>query len=162
MNKTDWYKEEHPVESFRWSGLESQWIAKFRGEEWMYRNDSSKKLHQVFGPYIPLFVNWMGISRRGQTQMMGKKLHIAKLTSERLRTEAYLMAQVPQMGLLPVHIYLDVPWVPYQSLFEQMGFVTDLEGLPLLLERIAHFTPEEISQRETLVKEHIQFLVSST
>jgi len=57
------------------------------------------------------------------------------------------------MGLIPIHVYLDVPWVPYPSLYEELGFSTDLEGLPKLLERIAKMPLKELKERERRIEE---------
>ena len=44
------------------------------------------------------------------------------------------------MGLIPIYVYSDVPWVPYALLFRKVGYITDLDGLPPLL-RALHRTP---------------------
>ena len=51
---------------------------------------------------------------------------------------SYHLAETVQMGRVPIYVYSDVPWVPYERLFRQrLGYVTDLAGLPMLLTRLA-------------------------
>ena len=45
--------------------------------------------------------------------------------------------QTVQLGLIPVHVYYDIPWIPYEQFFEaEIGFVTSLDELPALLRRL--------------------------
>mmetsp|Transcript_34777 Transcript_34777/g.63301 ORF Transcript_34777/g.63301 Transcript_34777/m.63301 type:complete len:525 (-) Transcript_34777:10-1584(-) len=52
---------------------------------------------------------------------------------------SYHIAETFQMGLVPIHIYSDIPWVYYGELWrsETIGFVTSLAGLDALLTRLA-------------------------
>ena len=66
-----------------------------------------------------------------------------------------------QLGLIPVHVYYDIPWVPYYDggggFFEtKIGFVTSLDGLPALLRRLKNMTEDEFARREATVKAALQ------
>jgi len=61
---------------------------------------------------------------------------------------AFHLVETLQMGLIPVHVYLDIPWVPYRHLFESIGFSTDVPGLPALLKRLQNMTDSELEQME--------------
>ena len=54
------------------------------------------------------------------------------------------------MGLVPVYVYSDVPWVPYADLFPRVGFVANLTSLPALLRELAVTPPAELRRREAL------------
>ena len=48
---------------------------------------------------------------------------------------AYHVAETLQLGLLPVHVYSDRPWLPYPHLYARVGFTSSVLGLPSLLWR---------------------------
>ena len=51
---------------------------------------------------------------------------------------SYHISETVQMGLVPIHVYADEPWVPYpDTVFPQLGFATSLKGLYGLLARLA-------------------------
>ena len=59
--------------------------------------------------------------------------------------------------MIPVHVYYDIPWVPYESFFEtEIGFVTSLNELPVLLRRLQNMTSAEFARREASVKAALQ------
>ena len=61
------------------------------------------------------------------------------------------------MGLVPIQVYLDgdVPWMPYQTLLQNVSFVTDLQGLPALMEHLATIPDREIEAMEARIQEMI-------
>lgn len=69
------------------------------------------------------------------------------------RTSYHLMETL-QMGLIPVHVYTDVPWVPYSDLFlREIGFVARMDGvyeddIDGVLSRLKAMTVAEIELRE--------------
>ena len=65
---------------------------------------------------------------------------------------SYHLVEAVQMGLLPVHVYLDQPWVPYPLIYETFGWATDIRGLPALLETLAATSADELARREKIVK----------
>lgn len=68
---------------------------------------------------------------------------------------AYHLMEALQMGLVPVHVYSDIPWVPYADLFRQeLGFVTDLHGLDQLIAgQLERMTTADLRQRERRIVE---------
>ena len=51
---------------------------------------------------------------------------------------SYHISESVQMGLVPIHVYLDVPWVPYaDTVFKELGYAVDLKVLESLLVRLA-------------------------
>jgi len=42
---------------------------------------------------------------------------------------SYHVAETPQLGLVPIHVYSDRPWLPYERTFESCGFATSVFGL---------------------------------
>jgi hypothetical protein len=70
--------------------------------------------------------NWRGIMADS----------LVSLTPRGFGRTSYHLVEAIQMGLVPVHIYSDIPWVPYAKLFERIGFSISLESLPALLHDI--------------------------
>jgi len=64
---------------------------------------------------------------------------------------SFLLGETLQMGLIPIHIYSDIPWVPYRSRFEDLGFITNLSGLGDLVERLSSVGDAEIKKREARI-----------
>lgn len=62
------------------------------------------------------------------------------------------------MGLIPIHLYTDIPWVPYADLFGDkngIGYTTTVEELEALVDRLQNHTAEEIhSHEERIVSLH--------
>jgi hypothetical protein len=63
------------------------------------------------------------------------------------RTSYHLM-ETFQMGLIPIHVYSDIPWVPYGDLYDTIGFKTNISFLPTLLEHLASLSGNEITDME--------------
>lgn len=61
---------------------------------------------------------------------------------------SYHVAETLQLGLVPIHVYSDRPWLPYERIFESCGFATSVFGLPLLLWRLASLSDAELLARE--------------
>jgi hypothetical protein len=61
------------------------------------------------------------------------------------RTSYHLM-ETWQMGLIPIHVYTDIPWVPYQELVEreQLAIMVPFKQLPsLVVEMMEHWNASE-------------------
>jgi hypothetical protein len=61
---------------------------------------------------------------------------------------SYHLMETLQMGLVPIHVYLDAPWVPYAGLSNQIGFVTAVNQIDQLVGRLKTVTADEIHERE--------------
>lgn len=62
---------------------------------------------------------------------------------------SYHLGEAVQMGRVPIQVYSDVPWLPYARLFRHdLGFATDLAGLPQLLRRLLNTSDAELERRE--------------
>jgi hypothetical protein len=67
------------------------------------------------------------------------------------RTSYHLM-EILQSGLVPIHVYLVVPWVPYRTLYEaKLGYLTDLNGLPNLLKRLQNMSRADFERHEAQI-----------
>ena len=66
---------------------------------------------------------------------------------------SYHLAETVQMGRVPIHIYSDTPWIPYEKRFRRsIGFATDLADLPALLRRLQRNTSDaELTRRERAI-----------
>ena len=65
------------------------------------------------------------------------------------------------MGLIPIHVYSDVPWVPYIDTFREVGYVVHISKLEELLSMLLAMSDEEVLEREAnarrLFKSHFTF-----
>lgn len=67
---------------------------------------------------------------------------------------SYHLAETLQMGLVPIHVYTDIPWVPYADLWKQdIGRVTNIAGLRPLLQTLKDMSPDEVNRMEKRVRE---------
>ena len=57
------------------------------------------------------------------------------------------------MGLVPIYVYDDTPWVPYADLFPRLGYITTVRALPQLLANISSQGNADISARESRIAE---------
>lgn len=62
---------------------------------------------------------------------------------------SYHLAESLQMGRVPIHVFSDTPWLPYEQLFrERLGFASNLRGLAGLLRDLANASSDELERRE--------------
>eukprot|EP00040_Diaphanoeca_grandis_P017266 m.89781 g.89781 ORF g.89781 m.89781 type:complete len:517 (-) comp26332_c0_seq2:210-1760(-) len=65
---------------------------------------------------------------------------------------SYRVDEAIQMGLIPVFVYDDVPWVPYESYWSKFGYVANLSEIPKLLVSINNTSTEELERKEIEVR----------
>ena len=65
---------------------------------------------------------------------------------------SYRLFEILQLGLIPIHVYHDIPWLPYTDLYPKIGFSTDLDGLPKLLEKINDMDLQELERMEEQIR----------
>ena len=65
---------------------------------------------------------------------------------------SYRLYEMLNLGLIPIHVYHDTPWLPYQDLYHKIGFSTDLEGLPNLLKKINDMDLQELERMEKRIR----------
>jgi hypothetical protein len=74
---------------------------------------------------------------------------------------AYHVMEVLQMGLVPIYVYSDVPWVPYEDLFRTVGYVSSVRDLGRVMATVKSLSSEEWLAREKrardLVPTHFSF-----
>ena len=61
---------------------------------------------------------------------------------------AFHLFEILQLGLIPIHVYTDTPWLPYPEVYEKIGFSTDLKGLPDLMKKINDTDLQELEHME--------------
>lgn len=49
---------------------------------------------------------------------------------------SFHLAETLHLGLVPIYVYSDTPWIPYEHLFPGIGFSVQLNGLPDLIKRL--------------------------
>ncbi len=66
---------------------------------------------------------------------------------------------IAEMGLVPVHVYSDVPWVPYADLFKKIGFISNatVVGLDNLISELKSLSVQQLEEKER----HIESLLGS-
>lgn len=65
---------------------------------------------------------------------------------------AFHLFEILQLGLVPIHVFLDVPWLPYRDMFPSIGFSTDVKGLPALMEQIKGMETSQLESMEEKIK----------
>ena len=65
---------------------------------------------------------------------------------------SYRLYEMLNLGLIPIHVYYDIPWLPYPDLYKKIGFSTDLEGLPNLLKNINDMDLQELERKEERIR----------
>ena len=65
---------------------------------------------------------------------------------------AFHLFEILQLGLVPVHVYLDIPWVPYSDLYKTIGFSTAVKGLPELMRKINDTDLQDLERMEEKIK----------
>jgi len=68
---------------------------------------------------------------------------------------SYHLIETLQMGLVPIHVHLNgtnEAWVPYELIWPQIGFTTDIDGLPAVLSSLAEMPPSEVEARERIIE----------
>ena len=60
-------------------------------------------------------------------------------------------AAVLKMGLIPIHIFSDIPWVPYGDLLAKHVFVTSIEGLAAVIDTAKALSDNELATREAAI-----------
>ena len=65
---------------------------------------------------------------------------------------SYRLYEILNLGLIPIHVYNDLPWLPYPDLYQKIGFSTDLEGLPNLLKKINDMDLQELERMEERIR----------
>jgi|GEM_PF-6698298 len=71
---------------------------------------------------------------------------------------SYHVAEAIQMGLVPVHLYTDTPWVPYHdTVYPQLGYVAELANLSSLLDHLkAPASMAELEAKEAAAMKYSQ------
>ena len=64
---------------------------------------------------------------------------------------SYHVVEVLQSGLIPIHVYTDVPWVPYADLFDKIAFTVQADGMDALVDRLKNMTLDGIREREQMI-----------
>lgn len=64
---------------------------------------------------------------------------------------SYRLMEILQAGFIPVHIYDDLPWVPYPKIFSNFGFSVSIDDLPNFLHSLQNMSYEDLEQREASI-----------
>tara|TARA_B110001452_G_scaffold248417_1_gene235162 strand:- start:2460 stop:3572 length:1113 start_codon:yes stop_codon:yes gene_type:complete len=60
----------------------------------------------------------------------------------------FMLAEIVNLGLIPIHVFSDVAWVPYADLFSSFGYVTNLSGVPHVLRCVNALGPRTHARME--------------
>eukprot|EP00571_Detonula_confervacea_P007277 CAMPEP_0172331620 /NCGR_PEP_ID=MMETSP1058-20130122/62017_1 /TAXON_ID=83371 /ORGANISM="Detonula confervacea, Strain CCMP 353" /LENGTH=726 /DNA_ID=CAMNT_0013048889 /DNA_START=121 /DNA_END=2301 /DNA_ORIENTATION=- len=69
---------------------------------------------------------------------------------------SYHLVETLQMGLIPIHVFSDVPWVPYAGLFEEIGYVSHSSQIESLVNELQGVTKEQLEKREQRIVSLLQ------
>lgn len=65
---------------------------------------------------------------------------------------AFHLFEILQLGLIPIHVYLDIPWIPYADLYTGIGFSTDVKGLPHVMKTVQGMSAETLESMEAKIR----------
>jgi len=65
---------------------------------------------------------------------------------------SYHVMETLQMGLIPIQVYLDQPWLPYGNLMKDVSFTVTNEELPDLLLQLSEIPDSEIAEMEDRIE----------
>ena len=74
---------------------------------------------------------------------------------------AYHLMETLQMGLIPIYIYSDIPWLPYIEVYKNIGYMTTLDGLPTLVQRLKKLSMEKILEKELQIRSLYESLLTA-
>merc|ERR1719434_104755 len=63
---------------------------------------------------------------------------------------AFHLAETIQKGLVPVYVYDDVPWVPYKDMFEQLGYVLNIDEVEPFLKNLSSVSIADLEAKEAM------------
>jgi len=67
---------------------------------------------------------------------------------------SYHLVEILQSGLIPIHVYSDIPWVLYANVYQEIGFTSHFtNGTSELAASLKNMTTEEIMRREKRIVE---------
>jgi len=98
-------------------------------------------------------------NKSGDARMVWQEAMLSSrfsLTPRGYGRTSYHLAEILLFGLVPIHIYTDVPWIPYRRIYETIGFHTTVAAFPKLLDRLATMSDEELHVREAAAKAHAE------
>lgn len=74
---------------------------------------------------------------------------------------AYHLMETLQMGLIPLYVYSDVPWIPYVNLYKDLGFMVSYRGgrsvgLVALVQELHGLSMEHVQKREERIRSYLK------
>jgi hypothetical protein len=115
-------------------GSARKFVASFVGFAGHAPGRLREKMQQTMQDSLPPERIFVGKSAAWRAIMTNS---FVSLTPRGYGRTSYHLVEAIQMGLVPVHIYSDIPWVPYAKLFERIGLKISLASLPALLHNIS-------------------------
>lgn len=61
---------------------------------------------------------------------------------------AYHYVEAVQLGLIPIHIYTDVPWIPYRHKLQNLTFATHIDEFPRFLQQLQQMSDYQLEEME--------------
>jgi hypothetical protein len=65
---------------------------------------------------------------------------------------SYHVMEALQMGLIPIHVYQDQPWLPYGNLMKNISYSVTIEELPDLISELSKMPDSEIAIMEDKIE----------
>jgi len=61
---------------------------------------------------------------------------------------SYHLVETLQASLIPIHVYSDVPWIPFPDVYNKVGLVAHYQGMEDLVVELKRMSAQEIAERE--------------
>ena len=65
---------------------------------------------------------------------------------------SYHVMEALQMGLIPIQVYQDEPWLPYENLMKNISYTVNSENLPDLITQLSKMPDSEIAKIEKRIE----------
>lgn len=107
------------------------------------RHRMAESMHRSFQPnemFVGQSVSWEHIMADSRVSLVPRGFG---------RT-AFHLAETIQKGLVPVYVYDDVPWVPYKDMFEQLGYVLNIDEVEPFLKNLSSVSIADLEAKEAM------------
>lgn len=149
-------QEESPSDESSIQPSERQNMFVYTGSLEHAPNNLRKKMHKALLASDLNYTHYYGNNWRRVMQSA-----LFNLVPRGYGRSAYHLMETLQSNLVPIYVYSDEPWIPYQDVFNSIGYKTTFEELPTLAKRLTSLPSSTIAQIEeqiaSLRKSHFSY-----
>uniref|UniRef100_A0A7S4CF04 Exostosin GT47 domain-containing protein n=1 Tax=Eutreptiella gymnastica TaxID=73025 RepID=A0A7S4CF04_9EUGL len=131
---------------------ERQYLVSFVGTLDHAPNDLRQRMHQYMESHANQDrFNYTAFRGDGWEEVMRNS--VASLTPRGFGRSAFHIAEAINMGLIPVYVYGETQWVPYEHMFHQFGFVVSVDNMDGWLKKFLKMGWDNLQKMEMRVSQ---------